>query len=200
VLHDPGLDVVEAVVALGDEEEEPDGQDLARGEWAFPVKRGGKVAVESGRQVQALEGGPQDREVGQNFHAQQARVSGVHPFSLRTPPFLRTAVNTSEPYVRVLTLVEGVVRERLQQEGSKLQGIYAGQSGRQTARPSAELLLRALQTISVSVVEVNGQTHALLSPLTEVQKRLLGLWNLPLDLYEKVARGFPRTPSKTSEP
>ena len=54
--------------------------------------------------------------------------------------------------------------------------------------------------VSVSVVEVNGQTHALLSPLTEVQERLLELWDLPLDLYEKVTRGFPKPPSNTSEP
>ena len=59
--------------------------------------------------------------------------------------------------LRVLTLVEWVVRERLRQEGTKLQGIYAGQPGRKTARPSAELLLGAMKTISVSVVEVNGQ-------------------------------------------
>jgi hypothetical protein len=39
-----------------------------------------------------------------------------------------------------------------------------------------------------------------LSPLTEVQKRLLELWDLPSDLYEKVARGFPKAPSNTSEP
>ena len=81
-----------------------------------------------------------------------------------------------------------------------MQGIYAGQPGRQTARPSAELLLEAMKRISVSVVEVNGQTHALLSPLTEVQKRLLELWNLPPDLYETVTRGFPKPPSNTSEP
>jgi hypothetical protein len=31
VLGDPGLDVVEAVIPPGDEEEEPDGQDLAGG-------------------------------------------------------------------------------------------------------------------------------------------------------------------------
>jgi hypothetical protein len=29
VLGDPGLDVVEAVIPLGDEEQEPDGEDLA---------------------------------------------------------------------------------------------------------------------------------------------------------------------------
>jgi hypothetical protein len=36
--------------------------------------------------------------------------------------------------------------------------------------------------------------------LTEVQMRLLELWDLPPDLYEKVSRGFPKPPSKTSEP
>jgi transposase len=67
--------------------------------------------------------------------------------------------------LRVLTLLEWVARERLRQEGRKLQGVYAGQPGRQTTRPSAELLLGAMKTISVSVVEVNGRVHALLSSL-----------------------------------
>jgi transposase len=101
---------------------------------------------------------------------------------------------------RVLTLVEWQAREQLRQEGSTLQGVYAGQPGRKTARPSAELLLRVMETISVSVVKVNGQTHALLSPLTAVQKRLLHLWDLPPDLYDIVTRGFPTTPPNTSEP
>jgi transposase len=102
--------------------------------------------------------------------------------------------------LRLLSLLEWVVRERRRQQGTKLPGIYAGQPGRQTDRPSAELLLRAMQTISVRVVEINGQTHALLSPLTEVQRRLLALWDRPPDLYEKVACGFPISPVKMSEP
>src|ERR1700736_3234468 len=35
-LRDPRLDVVEAVVPPGDEEEQPNGEDVARGERAFP--------------------------------------------------------------------------------------------------------------------------------------------------------------------
>src|SRR4051812_5232988 len=96
--------------------------------------------------------------------------------------------------LRVLTLVEWVVRERLGRDRAKLQGIYDGQPGRKTDRPGAELLLGVLKTISISVVEVNGRIHALLSPLTAVQKRLLELWDLPPDLYENVACGFPEPP------
>src|ERR1019366_6491468 len=86
VLLDPRLDVVEAMVPLRDDEEEPDGQHFAWGERAFPVQRGGEMAVQDGGQIQTLQGGPQDGEVGHDFDTQQTRFGGVHPSSLLTPP------------------------------------------------------------------------------------------------------------------
>jgi transposase len=130
----------------------------------------------------------------------KGRSLGLTPLYLQDEERIQGLVYLLSLALRVLTLLEWVVRERLRQEGQKVQGLYAGQPGRQTARPSAELLLRAMQTISISVVAVNGQTFAMLSPLSEVQQRLLQLWGLPPDLYEKVARGFPKPPVQTSEP
>jgi transposase len=130
----------------------------------------------------------------------KGRPLGLTPMYLQDEQRMQGLVHLLSLALRLLTLLEWVVRERLRQEGVKLQDIYAGQPGRKTDRPSAELLLRALKTISVSVVESNGQSHALLTPLTEVQKRLLELWGLPPDLYEKVARGFPIPPVNMSEP
>jgi transposase len=130
----------------------------------------------------------------------KGRPLGLTPMYLQDEGRMQGLVYLLSLALRVLSLVEWVVRERLRKEGAKLQEVYAGQPGRKTARPSAELLLGVMKTISVSVVEVNGLTHALLSPLTEVQERLLELWNLPSDLYENVVRGFPRTPENTSEP
>jgi len=130
----------------------------------------------------------------------KGRPLGLTPMYLQDERRMQGLVHLLSLALRLLTLLEWRVRERLRQEGAKLQGIYAGQPGRKTDRPSAELLLRAMETISVSVVESNGRIHALLSPLTEVQKRLLALWDLPPDLYEKVAAGFPIPPPDTSEP
>jgi hypothetical protein len=130
----------------------------------------------------------------------KGRSLGLTPLYLQDEGRIQGLVYLLSLALRVLTVVEWGVRERLRQEGSSLQGVYAGQPGRRTARPSAELLLGAMKTISVSVVEVNGQTYALLSPLTEVQKRLLELWDMPPDLYENVARGFRKAPSNMSEP
>jgi transposase len=130
----------------------------------------------------------------------KGRPLGLTPLYLQDEGRIQGLVYLLSLALRVLTLLEWMVRERLRKEGSKLQEIDAGQPGRKTTRPSAELLLRAMQAISVSVVEVNGQTHAMLSPLTAVQQRLLELWGLPADLYEKVTRGFPKPPANTSEP
>jgi transposase len=124
----------------------------------------------------------------------KGRSLGLTPVYLQDEERIQGLVYLLSLALRVLTLVEWVVRERLRQERARLQGIYAGQPGRKTDRPGAELLLEVMKTISISVVEVNGRIHALLSPLTEVQKRLLELWDLPPDLYENVARGFPEPP------
>jgi transposase len=120
----------------------------------------------------------------------KGRPLGLTPMYLRDEGRMQGLVYLLSVALRLLTLLEWLVRKRLRQEGAKLQGAYAGQPGRKTDRPSAELLLGAMKTISVSVVEVNGRTHVLLSPLTAVQIRLLELWGLPPDVYEKVASGF----------
>jgi transposase len=130
----------------------------------------------------------------------KGRSLGLTPLYLQDEGRIQGLVYLLSVALRVLSVVEWVVRERLRKEKTKLRDIYAGQPGRQTARPSAELLLRAMQAISVSVVEVSGQVHVLLSPLTLVQKRLLDLWELPPDLYDQVARGFPKLPPNMSEP
>jgi transposase len=121
----------------------------------------------------------------------KGRSLGLTPLYLQDEGRIQGLVYLLSVALRVLSLLEWAVRERLRTEKAKLRDIYAGQPGRQTARPSAELLLRAMRAISVSVVEVNGRVHVLLSPLTPVQRRLLELWDLPPDSYDRVARGLP---------
>jgi transposase len=96
--------------------------------------------------------------------------------------------------VRLLTLLEGRVRQKLGQAKETLTGIYPGQPGRQARRPSAELLLRAFKGVSLAVVELAGQQFTHVTPLTPLQKRLLDLWNLPADLYQNLTLHFAEPP------
>jgi transposase len=89
--------------------------------------------------------------------------------------------------LRVLSLLQWQVREKLRQGGEKLKGIYPGQAGRHTSRPSAEMLLGAFKGISLTVVEVEGQLSTHLTALNPLQQRLLTLWDFPADLYRRLA-------------
>ncbi len=88
--------------------------------------------------------------------------------------------------LRVLTPLEFQVRRGLKAEGQTLKGVYAGQKGRQSARPSTELMLEAFQGIDAVVGTVKGELVSYLRPLTETQKRILSLLGLDDQLYDKL--------------
>jgi len=103
--------------------------------------------------------------------------------------------------LRLLTLLEWVVRKKLDDSGEKLKGVYPGQPGRQTNRTSVEMLLRVFEGISLMVIEVAGRVQAFISPLTALQEQLLRLWDLPSDLYQRLASLlFPDPPPFFGEP
>ena len=83
VLFDPGKEVVEAVVALAGEEDEPDTDDLAEGELPLPEMVRREVAVEELGHLQALQGGEQNGNVVHPFDAEHTRRCSVHGLSCK---------------------------------------------------------------------------------------------------------------------
>ena len=75
-----------------------------------------------------------------------------------------------------------------------LKGLYPGQAGRKAKRPSAELLLAAFKGISLAVIEVGRRIAKHLTPLTALHIKLLDLWDLPPDLYQRLTLHFPEPP------
>ena len=85
--------------------------------------------------------------------------------------------------LRLLVLLQFVVRRNLQQTGATLKGIYPGQPGRQTARPTTEMMLGAFRGVTLSCIRVEGTRHEYLTPLNGVQKRILALMEVQLESY-----------------
>jgi len=120
----------------------------------------------------------------------KGRPLGLAPMYLQTESRMIGLIHLLTIALRILTLSEFRVRRQLQTEGGTLTGIYAGQKGRQTARPSAELLLEALRGIDGVVGMVNGQFVTYLRPLTATQLRILSLLGLDSLLYDKLLLYF----------
>ena len=89
--------------------------------------------------------------------------------------------------LRVLTVLEGVVRRRLDELGDQLTGLYAGNPKRATARPTAESLLRVFKGVALSFIAVGGQTYHHVTPLSEVQHKILRLLDYPVTIYTELA-------------
>ncbi len=92
--------------------------------------------------------------------------------------------------LRVLTLVEFGVRRGLAQAQEKLSGLYAGNPKRTTARPRAETLLAAFKEIHLTVVTIGQQVHRHLTPLSDLQHRVLSLLDLSVDIYSNLLGDF----------
>jgi transposase len=92
--------------------------------------------------------------------------------------------------LRVLTLLEFVVRRQGEQAGNAVQGLYVGNPQRATARPTAESILRAFRGITLVVQEVNGHVSRMLSPLSPLQQRLLTLLGVSVDTYLRPVTHF----------
>jgi transposase len=88
--------------------------------------------------------------------------------------------------LRVLTLLECVVRRRLVAEAAKLAGLYAGNPQRATARPTAERLLEAFQEITLTVFQEPHQTRWHLTPLSVLQQRILALLDFSPAIYMRL--------------
>jgi len=95
--------------------------------------------------------------------------------------------------LRLLTLMEFVVRRSLQQQGATLAGLYKDNPRRATATPTAERLLQAFVPITLTQVQLPNQTIRHVTPLTPVQEQILRLLGLPADLYAALAREIPQT-------
>ena len=92
--------------------------------------------------------------------------------------------------LRVLTLLEFTVRCRLAAENEKLAGLYAGNPKRNTARPTAEAMLGAFKEITLTVITIGKQIQRHLTPLSNLQRRILTLLDFHLDIYTKLATDF----------
>jgi hypothetical protein len=88
--------------------------------------------------------------------------------------------------LQVLTLVEFVVRRQWAAEETTLAGLYVDNAKRETARPTAERLLEALQEVTLTVVEQGQRVYRHLTALSPLQERILALLGFSSRVYTRL--------------
>jgi transposase len=102
--------------------------------------------------------------------------------------------------LRMLTLFEYQVRQRLAETNDTLAGLYAGNPKRTTERPTAEAMLQVFKGIHLSVVSIGEQVLSHITPLSEVQQKILSLLGFSSDIYTRLVNEFLKPTGKMTEP
>jgi transposase len=124
--------------------------------------------------------------IERGFH----RLKGV-PLSL-SPLFVKRddqvvgMTNLLSLAVRFLTLIEFAVRRRLKQNQEKLAGLIENNPKKGIDNPTTERLLKMFDKITLTIIQLPGQTIRHLPALSAVQTRILELLGLSADVYTRL--------------
>lgn len=127
--------------------------------------------------------------VERDFHVLKDRPLGIQPLFVREEEQILGLTRLLTIALRVLTLIELVIRSQLAERGEALSGLYEGQAKRSTGKPTAVRLLKAIARleITLSCVEGQGGRSWQLTPLPLLLKRVLGLLGLSSRVYTRLA-------------
>ncbi len=95
--------------------------------------------------------------------------------------------------VRLLTLIEFVVRRQLHANQEELTGLFPQNPRQGTAKPTVKRLLNAFNHICLTTIDFPDRVLRHLTPLTPLQTRILELLGLSPEVYLALASEIPKT-------
>lgn len=125
--------------------------------------------------------------IERGFHRLKGALLSLDPMFVKRDDQVVGLTNLLSVGVRLLTLIEFVVRQKLKQGREKLVGLHAENPKKGTDTPTTERLLKAFNNITFTIVYLPGQVLQHVTPLTPLQIRILELLGLSPTIYTALA-------------
>jgi len=126
-------------------------------------------------------------QIERGFHRLKGAPLSISPLYVQRDDQVTGLTHLLSLAVRVLTLIECVVRRKLAEQEEELVGLHAENPKKGPARPTTERLLHAFRQVTLTIVELpTGVLHHV-TPLTPLQCRILELLDLSPDIYHSLA-------------
>jgi transposase len=121
--------------------------------------------------------------IERGFHRLKGAPLSLDPMFVKRDDQVIGLTNLLSMGVRLLTLIEFVIRQKLKQGREKLVGLHAENPKKGTDTPTTERLLKAFNNITLTIVHLPGQVVHHVTPLTPLQTRILELLGLSPTIY-----------------
>jgi transposase len=132
---------------------------------------------------QAVEAYRDEYLVERNFARLKGRPLSLAPLYVQRDDHRVGLVRLLTLALRVMTLLEGVVRQRLREQQMELVGLFAGNPKRRTNQPTTERLLEAFSEVTLTIVHAPGKAFRHVTPLSPLQQQILTLLGFSSAVY-----------------
>jgi transposase len=125
--------------------------------------------------AQAVEASRDEYLVERNFGRLKGHPLSLGPLYVQRDEHRVGLIRLLTIALRVVTVLEGVVRHALHEQRQEIAGLFAGNPKRRTAQPTTERLLEAFNEITLTIVSGPGFVQRHLPPLSALQQQILAL-------------------------
>jgi len=126
--------------------------------------------------------------IERGYHRLKSAPLSIAPLFVKRDDQVVGMIHLLSLAIRLLTLIEFVVRQGLQRASAALVGLHQENPKKATATPTTERLLKAFDHITLTVLHFPGHVVRHVTPLTSLQVDILTLLGLPPDIYRSLAR------------
>jgi len=121
------------------------------------------------------------------FHRLKGAPLSLDPLFVKNDDQVVGLTNLLSLAVRMLTLIEFVVRRNLKQNNEKLTGLIENNPKKGIDNPTTERLLKTFDEITLTTVHLPDRIIQHITPLTTLQTRILELLGLSAAVYTRLA-------------
>jgi transposase len=121
------------------------------------------------------------------FHRLKGAPLSLNPLFVKRDDQVVGLIHLLTIAIRLLTLIEFVVRRALKHEQAELVGLHKENPKKATASPTTERLLQVFSNITLTLVQLPDRVVRHVTPLTPLQVRILELLGLSPDIYRSLA-------------
>ncbi|MGD9505555.1 MAG: hypothetical protein AB7W37_11635 [Syntrophobacteraceae bacterium] len=125
--------------------------------------------------------------VERGFHRLKGAPLSLDPVFVKRDDQIAGLINLLGIALRLLILIEFVVRRGLRKAGDELVGLHPENPGKGTAKPTAERILKAFTNLTLTIVHLPDRILHHMTPLSALQIRILEFLGLSPDIYQPPA-------------
>ncbi len=126
--------------------------------------------------------------IERGFHRLKGVPLSLNPLFVKRDDQVCGLIHLLSLAVRILTLIEYVVRRGLAAAGGVLVGLHRENPKKASVSPTTERLLRAFSAVTLTLVHLPDRVIRHVTPLTPLQTQILELLNLSPDIYCSLAQ------------